>query len=404
MITVFDRFDPLGCAFPRPIVPLLPRLSSRSFSLRRTKTYGFSGGRHQRLFFTKGRYALREAYRLSGVKPGTSILIASYHCRTMIDPAVALGADVTLYPVTTDLTPVWESMDELVNRSSIPIKALLLTHFFGFWQDVVAARSFCLRHGLYLIEDCSHAYVHAMNGPAPGDLSDFAVTSPYKFVPCDDGGELFGNRPLSTAGPLIQARINSEIRAIVRIFRNARPRGSSSRKKTEQNSDPTASNGTDTTLPGNCLSSLYDRNQENTAGHRNSRLLIRLCDPEKIANVRRRNYLQLTDLFSNVPQCRPLLPELPNEVVPYMFPLYLETPEKHFAPIKRAYIPTWRWDEMARSFCTVAADYRLKLIHLPCHQDLSVEEITWLADTIKSIVSSGPLVANRRIKVDIQPL
>jgi hypothetical protein len=87
-----------------------------------------------------------------------------------------------------------------------------------------------------------------------------------------------------------------------------------------------------------------------------------------------------------------------------MFPLYLETPEKHFAPIKRAYIPTWRWDEMARSFCTVAADYRLKLIHLPCHQDLSVEEITWLADTIKSIVSSGPLVANRRIKVDIQPL
>ena len=54
----------------------------------------------------------------------------------MLDPAIRLGADILLYPLQADLSPDLPALAALVTDSEKPIAALLLTHYFGFCQDL----------------------------------------------------------------------------------------------------------------------------------------------------------------------------------------------------------------------------------------------------------------------------
>ena len=82
------RFDPAPCGFPKPRIPPLPhRIQLRPcgcwqavFSQRKRKGQFRS--------FSRGRYALAEAYRLAGLKRDTTLLAPAYHCLMMLDPAI----------------------------------------------------------------------------------------------------------------------------------------------------------------------------------------------------------------------------------------------------------------------------------------------------------------------------
>lgn len=87
-----------------------------------------------------------------------------------------------------------------------------------------------------------------------------------------------------------------------------------------------------------------------------------------------------------MPNCHALYPALPDDCVPYMFPLYIDHPERDFDLLKRLSFPIWRWDEMALSECRVAADYRLHLLHLPCHQSLADDQMTWLVNALRRVL------------------
>jgi len=50
-------------------------------------------------------------------------------------------------------------------------------------------------------------------------------------------------------------------------------------------------------------------------------------------------------------------------------------------------VPVWRWDEMAISNCSVADDYRLHLLHLPCHQSLGEEEMAWMVAAVRIVLT-----------------
>ena len=84
-------FDPSPCGFPKPRAPLLP-------------------------------------VGLDGIGPGSALLAPAYHCRTMLDPALALGGEVMLYPLAPDLAPDLAAIAALADRSPVPVKALLTAH------------------------------------------------------------------------------------------------------------------------------------------------------------------------------------------------------------------------------------------------------------------------------------
>lgn len=387
-------FDPSPCGFPRPRVPLLPTgLDGASF---KPHVPWASAGHFRN--FARGRYALREAYRLAGVGPECALLAPAYHCRTMLDPALALGGNVLLYPLRPDLTPDVAALETLAENSPTPIRALLATHFFGLPKPFEALAAWCAQHSITLVEDCSHAFVTEQYRPEGiGMHGQFVVSSPYKFLPSPDGGLLYARSAtqLTDIRPTAPA-FKDELRGIAHMrskaaeHRRGRAACDAARIDVElstimQKPTPSAREAREST---GC-SVDYRREEEGRGALRTSRWLCRHADIEHVANHRRENYQRWAAATMDLPYCRPLFPDLSTGCTPYMFPLLVDQPEPRFSWLKRMGVPIWRWDSIAASNCPTANDCRLRLLHLPCHQSLDDRELDWMIAVIQEVGARG---------------
>lgn len=312
----------------------------------------------------------------------------------MLDPALALGGEIILYPLLPDLAPDLTAIAALIEGSPLPIRALLATHFFGFAKDFSALAELCHRHTITLIEDASHTLFLPQYRPhGIGEQGEFVISSPYKFLPIADGGLLYARdaerlrkvclqqprwrEELLQSGRLVEEtlarrvaaagerRLSAELEGIARLpappLREHR-------------------------LPLQISRDYHDAEQSLSA-LRSSRWLTSLADVSAITTCRRRHYLAWRDLCQNQPHCQALFPNLPTDVIPYMFPLVLARPHPHFIWLKRLGVPIYRWDSLAISNCRVAQQYRLHLIHLPCHQSLAACDLKWMTDAIRLLGS-----------------
>lgn len=380
-MTAFHRFDPSACGFPPPRVPVLP--PPGPVGLQRQAGPLPAGAR----WFRRGRYALSAAYRLAGLGEPGQLLVPSYHCRTMLDPAIELGAELLLYPLKADLAPDLAALEQLAARAAqgpTPIKALVLTHYFGLRQPLDQLVAFCARRGITLIEDCSHALVGRDDHTASlGRVGTYAIGSPYKFFAVPDGGLLWTNAAPSPASPPSRPSWIEEARAGLQALRPA------GRRRPPPDVDSLAASphvaGRDTIADEMAPSSHYDPTQARSTSLALSRWITAHTDLPRLIGRRRANYLQWVRAVAGLPGCRALFPVLADDAVPYMFPLYIERPDPDFYTLKRLGVPIWRWDEMARSTCSIAQTYRLHLLHLPCHQALGPDDMRWLTRTVAEV-------------------
>ncbi|MBI3368138.1 MAG: DegT/DnrJ/EryC1/StrS aminotransferase family protein, partial [Burkholderiales bacterium] len=191
----YSLFDPSACGYGTPKVPLLPRLTAAGLGLGAATEFAPIGAGRPRAHYRYGRYALTQAYALSGVGSEGALLAPAYHCRTMIDPALHLQAPVLLYPLDEALCPDLAALERLRLASARPVKALLLTHYFGFAQPRIDAfQRWCDTHGIALIEDCSHALFNRQGAERLGQAGRYTIASPYKFFPCEEAGWLVAGR------------------------------------------------------------------------------------------------------------------------------------------------------------------------------------------------------------------
>jgi len=377
-------FDPSSCGFPPPRVPVLPLPGRHAFHWQRqTSTKALLDAPNAR-FFSRGRYALAHAFRLSGVGPDTALLAPAYHCRTMLDPAIALGADITLYPLQANLEPDVDALEQLLRNKSRRHAALLVTHFFGIEQPLDAIEKLCTQYGLALIEDCSHVLFLPSLPSTIGKRGKYAVASPYKFFPIEDGGSLWANHsaPLPKSSATTPDLI-AQCKGVARTLQKAR-RNNADIDLTEEVGHP-ISVSTDADQPklhrrqiSNTASHQYDANVDNLAGLQVSRQLMLHSDIERIAQRRRGNYQKWAQAIADLPNCKALFPDLASDCVPYMFPMWIAHPEVDFFALKRLGVPVWRWDDMAVSDCSIAMQYRTHLLHLPCHQELTMDQLQWM--------------------------
>ena len=121
-----------------------------------------------------------------------------------------------------------------------------------------------------------------------------------------------------------------------------------------------------------------------------SRWIIGHTDVAQMLARRRTNHRRLAKALQGMPGARALMPTLGPQDTPYMFPLLIDQPERYFEPLKRSGLPIWRWDSLARSHCPTAAEYRLKLLHLPCHQSLSDDDLDWMVRTLANVLCDTP--------------
>lgn len=392
-------FDASACAYPAPSVSLLPGL--RLGGLRRcgVQTDVWQARLRATRSFTRARYALHAAYTAAGLQVGRTLLAPAYHCRTMLDPALRLGADLVLYPLNARLEPDLPSLEAQLKARKGSVGAVLVTHFFGFPQPIGALARLCEAHGALLIEDCSHISPSLYGTPELGRSGAFAVGSVYKFSAAEDGGLLWSNPPQRlTALKLSPGRSTPNWRAEARALLRAWQRG-----RRHSSAPPTDSAAL---APPRPLG--YDRYEshlsvsphytaESAAEQAQSPLisqwLARHTDYEAAGRRRRTNYSALLEGCRKLAQVQPWRSDLPMGVVPYMFPLLLKgAPEPTFDRLKRAGMPLGRWDDLVESDCEQSRHYRLQLLHLPVHQDLGDAEVAWMLEqlaTALSVSSSG---------------
>lgn len=389
-------FDASRCGFPKPRIPHLPILPD-CLNIASRNQPAWAGAAHFR-HFIRGRFALREAYRLAGIGPGSTLLAPAYHCLTMLDPALALDGDVALYPLRDDLSPDLAALERLVAVSAAPVKAVLATHYFGISQDFTKLATWCEKHDIALVEDCSHMLLTTQfRAPGCGSHGDYVISSPYKFIPSPDGGLLYARQKDMLAGlDCRQPSLKEELRGIAYALSNANEFHQASRtcninqiqRELTALNDEAMPKGRNVPESGS-YSTYYHPAKEMFASLRVSRFIERHANIPAIAARRRHNFHRWLAGVSKLSHCRPLFPKLPENCIPYMFPLYLEMPDPHFYYLMRLGVPVWRWDSIAASSCSTANDYRLHLLHLPCHQSLSDDELDWMIAAIRKVGAGG---------------
>lgn len=397
----YTAYDPSPCSFPEPKVPLLPTFDGATLGGAGRSDFVVVGDRRVNRSYKRGRYALLDAYRLCGVGPEGALLAPAYHCRTMLDGAVRLGAELALYELDVHLAPRIDSLRALLLQTYKPVRAMLLTHYFGFAQDAAALCRFCDEHGIALIEDCSHALLNLRGHERLGQHGRYSIASPYKLLPCEEGGLLVlgENAAAPPAGTSRWAPLRVELSTLLSVLQRkaAHRRSCHALPGTEGIANDLARlAGTQVGTPVEGVaeesipSCMYVSGEERTRGALAAGWLMRLCDLDHVAVRRRAHYQSWCRAVADLPHARPLFPQLPADCVPYMFPLLLDHPEVHFAPLKRLGMPIWRWDEMAVSSCETARHYRQHLLHLPCHQALTDAELRWMHEAVSHVLRTVP--------------
>lgn len=377
-------------------LPRSPVLGSRSFG----NTAGAS--RWTRIdtqgnacFPTSGRVAILLALRAIGMCASDQMLVPTYHCPTMVEPCVRLGAQPLFYPIGIDGAPQLEALRALDTRR---VKALIAAHLFGLPIDLRGLRRFCDERGIWMIEDCAHSYFGGSSIWPIGATGDFVIGSLPKFFPAVEGGCLVVRTPslvlprLNRPGFVAELRalwdcfelgaaagklgsLNAPMSALVRLKKRLRGASQFSGEETKETIEAAQHYST-------IVSSRIELQSTATVSW-----AVRHFNVERSAKQRRSNYEDFARLLCNEKQLRPLFPTLPEGAVPYVFPLLVDDPESLYQALRRRGIPLYRWDIVWPGAPVLEGDagasWSTRVFQLCCHEDMSVEDVQVVAGVIQ---------------------
>lgn len=354
---------------------------------------------------TSGRIAIALALRALGVGPGQAVLVPAYHSPSMIPPVLHLGATPVFYRLREDASV---DLDDVAARLTPQTTVLMVTHYFGFVQDLSALRAFCDARGLLLLEDCAHCFFGEHGGRPVGAWGDAAAASSMKFYPVYEGGVLVSARrsldqvALSSAGPGFEAK--TLLATLERSFAHGRlpvlrmllapPLRLKSlawglvkaRRKRSAAAPALAPASSDSSFD-------FDAAWLDKRSSWLSRMLVRRLPARRIVAERRRRYLKLQAGLNGLAGVRPLFAALPDGVCPWMFPLLADAPERLFDEVRAAGVPVTRfarplWAGVDATVCANSHRFSQQVLAFPCHQALREAELDWMIDTLRTILQS----------------
>lgn len=346
-------------------------------------------------YLSSGRHAIYLALRCLNIGPGDQVLLPAYNCPSMVEPVRWAGALPVFYRVLTDTTP---DLEDLRSRLQPTTRAVIASHNFGFQFPLGPLRTLCDENNLSLIEDCAHVwYDREQASPA-----DYRIGSVRKFFPLFDGGTLTVLRNHNEDVRLVSHGFFANIKSVLDQIEIAGEydrlpllsfllravKGTRGKQAPSTTDAVTAETGAQEDVQADEEYQDLRFVQENT--HKKmtgfSKLLLNSCNKSKARQRRRQNYLDLLSAFEDFDGVKPLYESLPTDVVPYVFPLFIQRPEIVHSRLKQAGVPMYRWDQFESDVCPVSNQYRYSLIQLPCHQSLRDEHKKALIQRVKQVV------------------
>lgn len=382
----YYKIPTVALAYPRPFVSMLPVLDIKGFSLSEQNKSIFCNANAARL--SSGRVAILHALQCIGITETDTVLVPAYHCMSMIEPVLWLGARVKFYQVDKNLCPFINFQQ---NSDLQDVKAVIIPHFFGFMQDITKLCDYFNKLGIAVIEDCAHAFFGERDGKNAGESGDYSITSTVKFFPGTEGGVLYSARHALPDLKLTKRSLYQQLKAAKNIVEQCQLYHSPKKRTAAQQQKPlgeTSQEMDELCYVSKSKLNYLDPQKISVPLSWADSLVLNKTSHDWIVEQRRENYQYLAGLLKGLNNATLIFPDLLPGTVPYVLPLLIHKPELHFSRLKIAGVPLWRWEELIVNDCPISNDYRLKLIQLPIHQSLSTNELDWIAQQLWQVLSS----------------
>ena len=359
-------------------------------------------------------------YQLLSALPqnaGNTILLPAFHCVALVDPVVAAGFKAVFYRIRQDLTI---DIEDFASKLKPGVAATVVVHFFGFPADLDDIAMLSHEHGSYLIEDCAHSFLSRSGDETIGRRGDFAIFSYYKFAPSLVGGSLVVNRKnLRLELPNARLPLHKQVVIVKRLFTQALMNTSDNplssallrldhfriNRRNQRNSERTYNKtvvaetpSSSTTLPSAFLNDpfLFDEALARSAMPWISKRIVESSKWQEIANKRRQNYLLLSRLLPDTGVLRRMLPDLPEGVVPWFYPVSLSNRTNHQRALRKLGIPLSLFgvplhsalNDSNEHTCEDARALSRDLMLLPVHHLLGEDQIQTYVKTLLDYVDS----------------
>ncbi|WP_448212548.1 aminotransferase class I/II-fold pyridoxal phosphate-dependent enzyme [Colwellia sp. MEBiC06753] len=380
MSVALEFHPPIACSsnYPQPSVTATPSQAHFSFTQsKRAITWQFV----QNSVFTKnGRSALALIIKQLGLEEGQTVLLPEYHCPAMIEPFLWAKLNVVFYSLNDDLSVDIEGFKQLISSD---VSAVVLVRFFGFPTNIFEAMQLSVNENIRVIEDCAHAFFSTplTNGNITSDASFCSLN---KFFSCVDGGKLrFANQALSNSfEKLPRPNLAKDIKqflgrfdVVSNIASLVKSRGSTTPHSALSNADTSVN-----VEQHNKTFRYFDEQDLAESCYSSSKIQLKFENFDFAVSKRRYLYQKFYHLLMESTLGVPLFP-LDEDTVPYVLPFLLHDP-KEFHTIRQQGIQILRWEEFCHSDNQMIESYRERLIQIPCHQDLTREQIALIAKVL----------------------
>lgn len=367
---------------------------------------------------SSGRVAIYQGIKALGLAPGAAVLVPAYACGSEIDAVLKAGLKVVFYPMLKDLQPDLEACRTELARNP-NIRALFITHYFGFSQPLVKLRHFADENELFMIEDCAHGFLsNAPDGTPLGRTGDFGIFSYMKSLPLTDGGACVLNRSDLTferskleppkTGKLIgrflfqvelslkkksavTARLfNLAVRGPVQLLKGALRTLKGRPKNVSVTSTSDAPMAADNSGEMEILA--LNPARANWSMSWLARATMARLDLEDIVAIRRRNYQRLADGIRHISGVRALFMTLPDGTCPLFFPIALKDANSIQKQLDEGGVGTkyfWSYfhDIFPREQFPFETELKESVLVLPVHQDLQQTDIDRILKVLTQVMS-----------------
>ncbi len=352
-------------------------------------------------FTTSGRAAIYQALLELRLRPESSVLVPTYHCPTMVAPVLLANLNPVYFGLRADGLPDLASIDaDTANNST----AMIVSHYFGLAHSLAEVRQWCDKRGIALIEDCAHCYFGEAGERPVGAWGDFATASLSKFFPVSEGGLLASaSRPISDlrlAPPSFKAQVKGWLdvlelatrykrftglnRALAFLFRLKNSR----RRRQEPAEDPTESAAA--LMMREC-----DMGRITQSTLWASMTLMAVLPRGRMIVRRQQNFACYSKYFDGVAGARPLFPRsytVSSRIAPYVFPLWVDDPDRVYDALRAQSLPVFRWDRIWPGTPRLEGDvgplWSHHVLQLLCHQDLSEADVDRTSRAILALLAT----------------
>jgi len=369
-----------------------------------------SWSRSDRVLLTfSGSAAIFQAARALELGAGATVLCPSYNCGHELEPLLRNGASLRFYAVDRQLRIDLEDLRSKIDPS---VRGVLVTHYFGFPQDLGPVRPLCDENDLRLIEDCAHSLVPLETGTSSiGGCGDAAIYSMRKTHGLTDGGALVLRRTSGISGLDLQPanRIALRLKGLEilkkRLLRAESGPGWLLSRLVLLALAPAfiAKNLLKERSIGGPLIWSDPDDQEfdfdgRVLGWRMSTSALKTyveTDPGPIRAARRRNFEYLLKALGDLPRVQCLLTHLPAEACPLWFPLLVEDTSVVIPRLSaRGISSAALWDDLHPAVPWAdfpdASHLKRHVIILPVHQDVEPRHLERIVAAVREAVSSRP--------------